>query len=132
MEIHVRVRPAFIAALLWGVGAALLTVSPTEAQQPFTLEQVLSVPFASDLTAAKSLPRIAWILDEQGKRNIYVAEAPDFKARRLTSYMEEDGQELSGLQFSDNANIIIYDRGEGKNKAGQSPNPTSNPTGVEQ
>jgi len=51
------------------------------------------------LTAAKSSPRVAWVLDEQGKRNIFVAEAPDFKARRLTSYFEEDGQELSSLQF---------------------------------
>ena len=132
MEIHVRVRSAFIVALLWGVGAALLTASPTTAQQSFTLEQVLSVPFPSGLTAAESVPRIAWVLDEQGKRNIYVAEAPDFKARRLTSYMEEDGQELSGLRFSVDASVIVYARGEGKNKTGQSPNPTSNPTGVEQ
>ena len=105
---------------------------PVRGQQSFTLEQVLSAPFPSDLTAAKSVPRIAWVLDEQGKRNIYVAEAPDFKARRLTSYLEEDGQELSGLQFSADANTIVFARGDGKNKAGQSPNPTSNPGGAEQ
>src|SRR5213593_852025 len=105
---------------------------PMRAQQSFTLEQVLSAPFPSDLTAAKSAPRIAWVLDEKGKRNIYVAEAPDFKARRLTSYMEEDGQELSALQFSADANTIVYTRGGGKNRSGQSPNPTSNPAGAEE
>src|SRR6476620_9772245 len=132
MEIHVRVRSAFAAVLLCGVCAALLVVIPAGAQQSFTLEQVLSAPFPSGLTAAKSVPRIAWVLDEQGKRNIYVAEAPESKARRLTSYMVEDGQELSGLQFSEDANTIVYARSEGKNRAGQSPNPTSNPAGVEQ
>src|SRR5215471_423754 len=106
--------------------------APAAAQQPFTLEQLMSAPFPSDLVAAKSAPRIAWVLDEQGKRNIYVAEAPDFKARKLTSYSEEDGQELSGLQFSADANTIVYTRGGGKNRAGQSPNPTSNPAGAEE
>ncbi len=112
--------------------ALFFLVVPMRAQQSFTLEQVLSVPFPSDLTAAKSAPRIAWVLDEKGKRNIYVAEAPDFKARRLTSYMEEDGQELSALQFSADANTIVYTRGGGKNRTGQSPNPTSNPAGAEE
>jgi dipeptidyl aminopeptidase/acylaminoacyl peptidase len=110
----------------------LIDVVRVDAQQSFTIEQVLSAPFPSGLTAAKEVPRIAWVLDEQGKRNVYVAEAPDFKARRLTNYLEEDGQELSGLQFSSDGNTIVYTRGEGKNHAGQSPNPTSNPAGVEQ
>jgi dipeptidyl aminopeptidase/acylaminoacyl peptidase len=109
-----------------------LQIDLISAQQPFTLEQVLSAPFPSDLTAAKDVPRIAWVFDEQGRRNIYVAEAPDFKARRLTAYMDEDGQELSGLQFSADGGSIIYTRGAAKNRAGQSPNPTSNPAGVEE
>src|SRR5215470_9692652 len=114
------------------ISESALMVPSSRAQQAFTLEQVLSAPFPSGLTAAKEVPRIAWILDEQGKRNIFVAEAPDFKTRRLTNYLEEDGQELSGLQFSADGNTIVYTRGEGKNHAGQSPNPTSNPGGVEQ
>jgi dipeptidyl aminopeptidase/acylaminoacyl peptidase len=109
-----------------------LLAVPLCAQQAFTLEQVLSAPFPSNLTAAKSAPRIAWVLDEQGKRNIYVAESPDFKARRLTSYPEEDGQELSSLRFSADATTIVYTRGGEKNQAGQSPNPTSNPAGAEE
>src|ERR1700745_2837089 len=110
----------------------LMALTPAHAQQSFTLEQVMGAPFPNNLTAAKLAPRVAWVLDEQGKRNIYVAEAPDFKARRLTSYMEEDGQELSGLQFSADANTIVFTRADGKNKSGQSPNPASNPAGTEQ
>ena len=131
MKIHICNRMLPGAAALFACAVSFI-VFPAAAQQSFTLEQVLSAPFPSDLTAAKSAPRIAWVLDEQGKRNIYVAEAPDFKARRLTSYMDEDGQELSGLQFSSDANVIVFTRGEGKNKSGQSPNPTSNPAGAEQ
>jgi len=101
-------------------------------QQSFMLEQVMSAPFPSDLAVAKSAPRVAWVFDEQGKRNIYVAEAPDFKARRLTSYTEEDGQELSSLRFSSDASSIAYTRGGSKNRAGQSPDPTSNPAGAQQ
>jgi len=130
MKIHIRDRMSLNAVLF---SFAVLSIAlPATAQQSFTLEQVLSAPFPSGLTAAKSVPRIAWVLDEQGKRNIYVAEAPDFKSRRLTSYLDEDGQELSGLQFSSDANTIVFTRGEGKNKSGQSPNPTSNPAGAEQ
>ena len=131
MKIHIRNRMSLNAAALLSFSVLFIAFSAS-AQQSFTLEQVLSAPFPSSLTAAKASSRIAWVLDEQGKRNIYVAEAPDFKARRLTSYMNEDGQELSGLQFSSDANTIVFTRGEGKNKSGQSPNPTSNPAGAEQ
>jgi dipeptidyl aminopeptidase/acylaminoacyl peptidase len=127
---HMKIWTAIVfsafSAALW------VLAMPARAQQSFTLEQVLSAPFPSDLIAAKSAPRVAWVLDEKGKRNIYVAEAPDFKARRLTSYLEEDGQELSALQFSADANTIVYTRGGGKNRTGQSPNPTSNPAGAEE
>src|SRR5258708_27246622 len=93
-----------VARLICGIGFwFVIAITPVHAQQPFTLEQVMSAPFPSNLTAAKSAPRVAWVLDEQGKRNIYVAEAPEFKARRLTAYLEDDGQELSSLQFSADA-----------------------------
>ncbi|HEY6943891.1 MAG TPA: prolyl oligopeptidase family serine peptidase [Candidatus Acidoferrum sp.] len=102
------------------------------AQKPFTLEQTLSVPFPSDLTAAKNSNRIAWVFNQQGKRNIWVAEAPGFAARQLTKHSEDDGQELSELSFSFDGSVLIYVRGGGKNAAGQVPNPTSNPAGAEQ
>src|SRR5215469_2315382 len=102
------------------------------AQKSFTIEQILSAPFPSDLTAAKSSNRVAWAFDQQGKRNIWVAEGPGFAARQLTKYNEDDGQELSSLNFSADANVIVYVRGGDKNAAGQVANPTSNPSGVEQ
>jgi len=103
-------------ALLCTVGLLILTPR-ANAQKPITLEQLMSAPFPSNLTAAKKINRIAWTLNQEGRRNIWVAEGPAFTAKQLTNYNSDDGQEL---------------RGEGKNTAGQVPNPTSNPAGTEQ
>src|SRR6266852_9639316 len=98
MQNRARSKSMFALAVFSGLLQLVALATGARAQQAFTLEQVMSAPFPSDLTAANSQSRIAWVLDEQGKRNIYVAEATDFKARRLTSYIE-DGQEISALQF---------------------------------
>jgi dipeptidyl aminopeptidase/acylaminoacyl peptidase len=102
------------------------------AQESFALEQVLSAPFNSNLVAAPSGNRIAWTSNQQGRRNIWVAEGPSFAARQLTTYQQDDGGELSDLRFSADGNTVVYVRGEGKDSAGDYANPTSNPTGGEQ
>jgi len=58
-------------ALQCAVGL-LIFISRTNAQKPFTLEQVMSAPFPATLTAAKTANRLAWTLDEQGKRHIWI------------------------------------------------------------
>jgi len=115
------------------VGLAMVCFAPsTWAQKSITLEELMSTPFPENLTAAKKASRVVWTFNQEGKRNIWIAEAPSFAARRLTSYLEDDGQPLSALSFSDDGNTIVYVRGEGKNASGQFPNPTSNPAGTEQ
>src|ERR1051326_4737559 len=101
-------------------------------QEKPSIEALLSAPFPENLTAAKTANRIAWTFNQQGKRNVWVAEAPAFAARMLTSYTEDDGAAISDVHFSDDANTILYVRGEGKDSAGQFANPTSNPAGTEQ
>ncbi len=98
----------------------------------FTLEQVLSSPFPSDLVAAPTGERIAWVFDAQGKRNVWVAEGPDFKARQLTQYNEDTGQELTELAFTHDGKWLVYVRGGNPNSAGEIPNPTSDPSGAMQ
>jgi len=111
----------------------LLTANvPSQTPSAFTLEQILSAPFPADLTAARKANRIAWTLNQQGRRNVWVSEGPQFGARQLTAYNSDDGQELSELSLSDDGNVVLYTRGGEKNAAGQYPNPTSNPAGVEQ
>ena len=118
-------------ALLFAVAALFLTPQ-ANAQKPFTLEQVMGAPFPSSLTASKTNNHIAWVFNQEGRRNIWAAEGPGFAARQITKYSEDDGQELADLSFSADSNTIVYVRGEGKNAAGQVPNPTSNPAGAEQ
>ena len=69
-------------------------------QESFTLDQIKSYPFPNELTGSSDASKIAWAFDEEGKRNIYVAMGPKFVARRLTSYMEDTGQELSSVSLS--------------------------------
>jgi dipeptidyl aminopeptidase/acylaminoacyl peptidase len=77
----------------------------------FTMEQVRSYPFPSQLTAAATGSRIAWVFDERGRRNVWVAEGPEFVARRLTGYLEDDGQEITSLSLSDDGRRVVYVRG---------------------
>jgi dipeptidyl aminopeptidase/acylaminoacyl peptidase len=77
----------------------------------FTLEQVKSYPYPTGLTAAATGSRIAWAFDERGVRNVWVAEAPEWKARRLTGYDQDDGQELTSLALSADGRYVVYVRG---------------------
>ena len=98
----------------------------------FTLEQVLSSPFPSDLAAARRGERVAWAFDSEGRRNVWVAEGPQFQARQLTHFDRDDGQELGDLSFSADGNWVVFVRGGEKNRAGEYPNPTSDTAGVKQ
>ncbi len=93
--------------------ALLLTISMISLSwsQSFTLESIKSYPFPTELTASSQGSRVAWALDEQGKRNIYVAEGPDFKARKLTNYGLDDGQEITSLTISSNGQWVVFVRG---------------------
>ena len=110
-----------------------LIALPLSAQLPnrtgFTVEQVTSYPFPNELVAAPSGGRIAWALNEQGKRNVWVADAPDYKPRRVTNYEVDDGQEISSLALSGGGAYVVYVRGgdHGGNWDGASPNPLSSP-----
>ncbi|HEY1481283.1 MAG TPA: DPP IV N-terminal domain-containing protein, partial [Candidatus Acidoferrum sp.] len=109
-----------------------ILASPAFTQSQLTVEQVMAAPFSSDLVAAKSGTRIAWLINQQGKRNIWIAEAPAFAARQLTSYNNDDGAELSDLRFTADGEALLYVRGGGKNNSGEYANPTSDPVGQQQ
>jgi dipeptidyl aminopeptidase/acylaminoacyl peptidase len=81
----------------------------------FTLQQVLSAPFPTDLIAAHSKNRFAWVFNGQGRRNIWIAESgasgSAFTARAITKYSEDDGQDIGELAFTPDAEGIVYTRG---------------------
>jgi dipeptidyl aminopeptidase/acylaminoacyl peptidase len=98
----------------------------------FTLEQILSGPFPSDLTTAPKGGSVAWVLNEHGARNIWVAAAPDYKGRRLTAYHDDDGQEIDQITWTPDAQSIVYVRGGDFETHRDNPNPASLPQGVSQ
>jgi dipeptidyl aminopeptidase/acylaminoacyl peptidase len=103
----------------------LLALSPVFGAE--AIERYLSAPFASDLIAAPSGGKVAWILDERGARNIWVAAAPDYQGRRLTSYKDDDGQDLGDIAWSTDGRYVLYARGGDLETNGDIPNPRNLP-----
>lgn len=79
--------------------------------QSFTLEQVAKFSFPSELTSSPVGEKIAWAMNEQGKRNVYFADGPNFQPTKLTQFNEDDGQEISNLKFTADGNWLIFVRG---------------------
>ncbi len=79
--------------------------------QSFTMQQVGKFSFPSELTSSPIGEKIAWAMNEQGKRNVYYAEGPDFQPVKMTQFNEDDGQEISSLQFSPDGNYLVFVRG---------------------
>lgn len=104
MQTPIRIRPLILTLIC-------LAIAPIINAQSFTMEQIKSYPFPNELTTAGTGSRIAWAFNERGLRNIWVAEGPDFKARRLTNYTADDGQELTSVSISDDGKYVVYVRG---------------------
>src|SRR5216117_546818 len=101
-------------------------------QQRFTLEQALSAPFPDELVAAPAGGAIAWVYNAQGARNLWIATPAEYQGRALTTYKEDDGQELGELAWTPDGRALVYVRGGASNSRGEYPNPLSLPAGVEQ
>jgi dipeptidyl aminopeptidase/acylaminoacyl peptidase len=110
----------FLLALLFLTG----TPAPA-AETGFTLEQVMSAPFPSDLTAAPKGGAVAWIFNDRGVRNFWVAEPPAYQARRLTNYTEDDGVDLNTPEWTPDGRSLVYVRGGDEENGGEYPNPRS-------
>src|SRR5690349_14004666 len=84
----------------------------------FTVEQVMSAPYSSGLTAAAKAPRIAWVFNLRGERNVWIADAPAFKAHALTHYQGDDGQQILSLKLTPDGKTALYARGSETGSAG--------------
>lgn len=109
---------------------ALLVVTCSAAvAQSYSIEAVSSYPFPSELTAASTGSKIAVALNEQGKRNIYVAEGPSFKLRKITAFDQDEGIEISSVSISSDGKWIVFVRGGDNGAFDESipRNPSSSP-----
>jgi Tol biopolymer transport system component len=110
----------------------LVVAGTLAAQKPFTLEQITSAPFPVGLVAAPTGGKVAWQLNARGARNIWVASPPDYRGHQITSYTQDDGQDISGVRWTPDAGAIVYVRGGDFEMRRENPNPRSDPAGVEQ
>ncbi len=107
---------------------------PSAQSSSFTLEQVLSSPFSSELVAAEHASRVAWVFDAKGVRNVWVADGPDFahSARQVTHYNADDGQPIASLRLTPDGKTVVYALGSELNTAQESANPKSWTKGAKQ
>ncbi len=99
-------------SLFFSLLILMMNFSVLKAQKnAFTMEEVMSYPFPSELCAAATGSRIAWAFNESGLRNIYVAEGPRFEVRQLTQYLTDDGQAISSLSLSADGKWVVFIRG---------------------
>src|SRR5262249_1436375 len=75
-----RSAVSLVLACIAFAGHAATTLTP---------EQVLSYPFPDELMASPAGSTVAWTFNERGVRNIYAADGPEFKARRITPYKDD-------------------------------------------
>ncbi|HVH58982.1 MAG TPA: hypothetical protein VM709_01575, partial [Candidatus Sulfotelmatobacter sp.] len=105
-----------VAFLVGGLPASL--VPQITWAQSFTVEQVMSSPFPDSLTAAARVPRVAWVFDARGVRNVWIADAPGFEARQVTHYSVDDGMALASLRLTPDGRTVVYSRGSELNSVG--------------
>ncbi|HET7216840.1 MAG TPA: hypothetical protein VFJ02_02295, partial [Vicinamibacterales bacterium] len=131
-----------LIAVLGAVTLAFLLPPVTSAQRPAptpartiaaspAYQRFLSPASPLELVAARKVDRLAWTAFEEGKRNVYTASAPAFTPVRLTSFLEDDGIDLSGVRISDDGGTVIFIRGTAANRDGWVANPSANPDGPE-
>ena len=114
------------------LSADAMIAMPSLARTPdFTIEQVMSAPFPSSLTAAEAGGKVAWVFDDRGVRNIWVAEpgANGYAARQLTTYAGDDGSDMGQVAWDPAGKTVFYIRG-GSLEGGGPVNIMSRPEGA--
>jgi dipeptidyl-peptidase-4 len=124
------VRFAVIAVLSALIVVSSRPVATAPASVP-GYQQFLSPASPLEIVAARKVDRIAWVAFEEGKRNAYTAAAPAFTPVRLTSFIKDDGIDMSGVQISDDGSTVVFVRGTAPNREGWVANPTADPNGPE-
>jgi dipeptidyl aminopeptidase/acylaminoacyl peptidase len=127
---NARIRPILATVVLLGafVSAVMLCTRASAQNRAFTVEQIFSAPFPSDLVAAPAHGRFAWVFNLRGSRNIWIAEpsgGESFKSRPLTSYKGDDGQDMGELAWDSSGETVVYVRDGNLDGGGADPNPLS-------
>jgi dipeptidyl aminopeptidase/acylaminoacyl peptidase len=133
-----------IVIRLAGPIVVLLALARLSAQPAASLsiDTLMAAPFPTDLVAAPTSGRVAWVSSASGVHNILVADPvpgtgtiagrTDLKWRALTTYTGDDGLWITDLNWTSDGKTIVYVRGDGANRQGDNPNPAQLQDGTEQ
>ena len=124
-----RLKRAFVFLLFFGMLAGPHALGAEVAPQ-FDLSDVLGSAFPSGMVAGPEGAAFAWIFNERGVRNVWYAEAPNFRAKALTSFAEDDGQDIGQMVFAPDGRSLMFVRGGPPNSRGELPNPRTFVDGV--
>ena len=119
-----RVRVPPISLLRYGFAGCLFVSNILHAQQaqPFTLQQVLSAPYASELIAAPVGNLFAWVENAEGRHNLWIG-GKGSPARQLTHNTADDGLEITDIAWSPDAKTIATTYGTPSGTDGKPANP---------
>ena len=101
----------------------LLFVFSNFAKSQISIESVLSAPFPTSLVSSADGKNIAWVFNDRGERNIFLAISPSFTAKKITTYKGDEGIDLNSLSFTPDGNKLIFLRGNTNNSRGEAANP---------
>jgi dipeptidyl aminopeptidase/acylaminoacyl peptidase len=128
----ISIGSIFVALML--IPFIMRSTTAAWAQTPFTVEQILSSPFPTNLVAAAQGSRVAWVFDAKGVRNVWVADGPDFTktARPVTQYNADDGQPIASLRLTPDGKTVVFVLGSELNGEQESADPESWTKGAKQ
>lgn len=125
------IQPIAMSALSVVASAGAMAAS-SHATRPLSIAQIAGAPFPYGLTASPTDGAVAWIYNERGARNIWVAQPGPrgaYSARRLTPYTADDGEVISNLVWNGDGKTLFYTRGGVSWNAEIPVNPLSLPSG---
>ena len=128
---HSRAR--IVAPLRAAAASSCLVLATVAAAAPLKVATLLAAPFPYDMVASPSGDSVAWIENEGGSRNVWVASAPGWAARKLTAFSGDDGYDLESIAWSGDGRWLAFSRGGDEAEPdNEKTNPVSDPAGREQ
>jgi dipeptidyl aminopeptidase/acylaminoacyl peptidase len=81
----------------------------------FSLAQILSYPLPTALSTSADGHTIVYAINQQGKRSIWIARAPQYQPREIVSYASDDGQSVGSVHISADGSHVVYVHGNSEN-----------------
>src|SRR5579872_6567247 len=81
----------------------------------FSLTQALSYPLPTTLAPSADGHTIVYEIDQQGKRSIWTARAPQYEPKEIVAYNDDNGQSVGSVRISADGSHVVYVYGNSEN-----------------